>query len=95
MCAHFFVGSSQPPGLGPQAMVEIIYLFVAAVVYCRGLFGLSGMLPFKYTQALMGGQGLGGIVTQSESTVMLYVSDYVCQSASHVIPIGNMSSLSI
>jgi len=30
--------------------------------YQGGLFGLGGMLPFKYTQALMAGQGLGGII---------------------------------
>ena len=26
-----------------------------------GLFGLTAMMPFTYTQALMGGQGLGGV----------------------------------
>lgn len=38
----------------------------------RGLFGLSGMLPFKYTQALMGGQGLGG--RRSNCCYSLYLS---------------------
>ena len=30
-------------------------------MYQGGLFGLSGMMPPRYTQALMTGQGIGGI----------------------------------
>eukprot|EP00041_Stephanoeca_diplocostata_P029188 m.855386 g.855386 ORF g.855386 m.855386 type:complete len:539 (+) comp23509_c0_seq2:190-1806(+) len=48
---------------------EFFYITLTCVVlsaattsfFQGGLFGLSGMLPFKYTQALMGGQGLGGV----------------------------------
>ena len=30
-------------------------------MYQGGLFGLAGMMPPRYTQALMTGQGVGGI----------------------------------
>jgi equilibrative nucleoside transporter 1/2/3 len=33
---------------------------VATAVFQGGLFGLTGMMPFKYTGAVMTGQGVGG-----------------------------------
>lgn len=33
---------------------------MATAVFQGGLFGLTGMMPFKYTGAVMTGQGIGG-----------------------------------
>ncbi|XP_028393434.1 equilibrative nucleoside transporter 1-like isoform X2 [Dendronephthya gigantea] len=42
-------------------LVTIALINVFCAVYQGGLFGLSGMMPPRYTQALMTGQGIGGI----------------------------------
>ena len=41
--------------------VYVLIYSVFCAVYQGGLFGLSGMMPPRYTQALMTGQGIGGI----------------------------------
>lgn len=47
-----------------------------------GLFGLAGMLPFEYTQALMGGQGLGGVIVAGLNVLTLSaIPDDVVQAA--------------
>ena len=42
-------------------ILYVLILPVFCAVYQGGLFGLSGMMPPRYTQALMTGQGIGGI----------------------------------
>ena len=50
------------------ATLALVVVSAACTSFFQGgLFGLTAMMPFKYTQALMGGQGLGGV------TVSLYV----------------------
>merc|ERR1719433_2378511 len=38
----------------------VILVNMATAIYQGGLFGLSGMMPPKYTGAVMTGQGIGG-----------------------------------
>eukprot|EP00128_Syssomonas_multiformis_P000083 Colp12_sorted_trinity150504_noHs@27466 len=40
-----------------------------------GLFGLSGVLPPKYVQGLMGGQGLGGVFVALSSVITISTTD--------------------
>ncbi|XP_030855255.1 equilibrative nucleoside transporter 1 isoform X2 [Strongylocentrotus purpuratus] len=51
------------------ASVVVINCFSA--VFQGSVFGLGGLLPKKYTQALMAGQGLGGIVPALVSIICL------------------------
>ncbi|EDO37568.1 predicted protein [Nematostella vectensis] len=41
-------------------IATVIIVNMATAVYQGGLFGLSGMMPAKYTGAVMTGQGIGG-----------------------------------
>lgn len=38
----------------------VFLISVVTAVFQGGLFGLTGMMPFKYTGAVMTGQGIGG-----------------------------------
>nr|XP_054759282.1 equilibrative nucleoside transporter 1-like [Lytechinus pictus] len=51
------------------ASVVVINCFSA--IFQGSVFGLGGLLPKKYTQALMAGQGLGGIVPALVSIICL------------------------
>ncbi|XP_031561564.1 equilibrative nucleoside transporter 1-like isoform X2 [Actinia tenebrosa] len=41
-------------------IVTVIVVNMMSAVFQGGLFGLTGMMPFKYTGAVMTGQGIGG-----------------------------------
>jgi hypothetical protein len=44
--------------------------------YQGGLFGLSGMLPFAFTQSMMAGQGLGGVTIAALNVLTLvFIND--------------------
>ncbi len=45
-----------------------------------GVFGLAGTLPFKYTQGIMGGQALGGVLV-SVANILSLEADTAAKSA--------------
>ena len=45
---------------------------VTSAVFQSGIFGLAGLLPPQYTQALMGGQGLAGMTIAAAAVISTY-----------------------
>ncbi len=55
---------------------QFYYVFLFCISGCGAIFqgsvfGLAGVLPKKYTQALMAGQGLGGILPALVSIITI------------------------
>jgi len=54
------------------ATLALVVVSAACTSFFQGgLFGLTAMMPFTYTQALMGGQGLGGVTVSLLNVVTL------------------------
>eukprot|EP00038_Savillea_parva_P003348 m.124289 g.124289 ORF g.124289 m.124289 type:complete len:500 (-) comp11150_c6_seq2:881-2380(-) len=64
------------------ATLALVIISAAMTSFFQGgLFGLSGMLPFTYTQAMMGGQGLGGVVVAVMNLITLVFIDDAIHAA--------------
>ncbi|KAK3751849.1 hypothetical protein QZH41_009669 [Actinostola sp. cb2023] len=50
----------------------VIVVNMATAVFQGGLFGLTGMMPFKYTGAVMTGQGIGGTFAAIANIVAIW-----------------------
>ncbi|XP_071963290.1 equilibrative nucleoside transporter 1-like [Antedon mediterranea] len=62
-------------------LISVILVNVLSAIFCGTVFGLGGVFPPKYTQALMGGQGLGGVLPALLSILTTAVSNNHCVSA--------------
>jgi len=66
--------------IGPYVYAALTLTSVCVMAVCtaflqNGLFALAGFLPFRYIQAVMGGQGLGGMLVAVISVVSLAAHD--------------------
>lgn len=62
-------------------LASVVVLSGASSVTTSSLFGLTATLPPRYTQAIMGGMGLGGVVSAVANILTLAVGGDVVESA--------------
>ncbi|KAK2146729.1 hypothetical protein LSH36_587g01005 [Paralvinella palmiformis] len=56
-------------------IVTIFIMNAGSAVLQGGIFGLSSMFPKEYTQAVMGGMGMGGVIAAVANVIAIWLSE--------------------